>query len=298
MILIEDHTLQTYNSHGIIETLPLTKHDLNSIATMEDDFAQSRGADDLFMDEFETPDKSTPTYIPEPAAQLVSSPKPAQLSGENLERHTQAHYDQQAYQQQSQQNQQQNNGRGRGRGGRRGRERGENGQGQGQGQQQRGGGLATSKYADNNHNSNRAPTQKKQHAQAAPAPTVALSDAFPPPRTEDAPVQKLERIDDTIATIEPPAVPAPLHRVQAVRGDRTATGPPKPKKRTEAEITELMAAMKLKSSKAAEAHERTKRDQVESERREREARKEREEKVRTEREDGRGRGRMRLMVNR
>lgn len=251
---------------------------------MEDDFAQSRGADDLFMDEFETPDESTPTYVPEPATQAASSPKPAQLSGENLERHTQAHYDQEAYQQQSQQNQQQSNGGGRGRGGRKGRGKGGNGQTQeqGQGRQQRGGGLAASKYADNNQSNTRALAQQKQQPQAAislaPA-AAALPDASSPPTTEHAPVQKLERIDDTIATIETPTVPAPLHRVQAVRGDRTASGPPKPKRRTEAEITELMAAMKLKSSKAAEAHERTKRDQAESERREREARKEREEKV-------------------
>lgn len=240
---------------------------------MEDDFAQSRGADNLFMDEFETPDASVPTYVPEPAAQPAPSPQPAQLSGENLERHTQAHYDQQQYQQQAQHN---NGGRsGQNGRGRRGRGLGGNSLGQ---QRGGGGGLAASKYADNNQNRTQQPQQKQQPPVIDASATEPAATSPPVTSPEEQPA-KLERIDDTIASIEAPTGPAAQHRVQAVRGDRTATGPPKPKKRTEAEITELMAQMKLKSSKAAELHERTKKDQAAFEQREREARKDREEKV-------------------
>lgn len=241
---------------------------------MEDDFAQSRGADDLFMDEFESPpNEPAGTYI-ESTPLPQPSPKPAQLSAENVERHTQAHYDREyEAQKYGNQNQQQNNQNG-GRGGRRGRGRGRGNQNQ-------------------NGNVPRENNQRQQQVQQGAINSAAVNTPPPAPAPdappavispEDKPAQ-LERVDDTIASIAAPMGPAAQHRVQAVRGDRTATGPPKPKKRTEAEITELMAKMKLKSSAAAEAHERTKKDQAAFEQREREAAKERAEKVVRERQN-------------
>lgn len=240
---------------------------------MEDDFAQSRGAHDLFMDEFETPDNPETYVQPEPIIQQVQATQqedgPARLSAENVERHTQAHYDQQAYQHQ---NQNQSAGQNGARGGRRGRGRGGNGNGHGA---QRG-----------NYNERRVPGEQGGFNPAAPIPAQPTAAALPVmPTKEEEKITPLERVDDTIASIAAPTGPATQHRVQAVRGDRSATGPAKPKKRTEAEITELMAKMKLKSSAAAEAHERTRKDQAAFEQREREARREREEKVIKERQN-------------
>lgn len=47
-----------------------------------------------------------------------------------------------------------------------------------------------------------------------------------------------------------------------MRGDRSATGPAKPTKKTEAELSELMKAMQLKSLAKSEAHARAEKDQA------------------------------------
>jgi hypothetical protein len=47
-----------------------------------------------------------------------------------------------------------------------------------------------------------------------------------------------------------------------VRGDRSATGPAKPTKKTEAELTELMKSMQLKNAAKTEAHARAEKDQA------------------------------------
>lgn len=51
-------------------------------------------------------------------------------------------------------------------------------------------------------------------------------------------------------------------RVASVRGDRSATGPAKPTKKTEAELAELMKAMQLKNAAKTEAHARAEKDQA------------------------------------
>jgi hypothetical protein len=51
-------------------------------------------------------------------------------------------------------------------------------------------------------------------------------------------------------------------RVTSVRGDRSATGPAKPTKKTEAELAELMKAMQLKNAAKTEAHARAEKDQA------------------------------------
>jgi hypothetical protein len=51
-------------------------------------------------------------------------------------------------------------------------------------------------------------------------------------------------------------------RVTSVRGDRSATGPAKPAKKTEAELTELMKVMQLKNAAKTEAYARAEQDQA------------------------------------
>jgi len=52
------------------------------------------------------------------------------------------------------------------------------------------------------------------------------------------------------------------NRVTSVRGDRSATGPAKPTKKTEAELNELMKSMQLKNAAKTEAHARAEKDQA------------------------------------
>lgn len=88
------------------------------------------------------------------------------------------------------------------------------------------------------------------------------------------------RVDQPIPTAPPPtapidsatsnANPAPSkptttdseNRITSVRGDRSATGPAKPTKKTEAELTELMKSMQLKNAAKTEAHARAEKDQA------------------------------------
>ncbi len=230
------------------------------------------------MDEFEQPDAAeAATYNqPQPVSQSQSEARP-QLSTENVERHTQAQFEQNYANQQH--NQQYN-----GRGGRRGRGRGignnhnhnrsnnnnvNNGQGNGPRQRNGdGGGIGSSMHAGPQFQ----PQQPKPKAGPAASPRADPANA-----DDDAPAQPIERMDETIAPpSDAPTVPA-QPRIQAVRGDRSKTGPAKPVRKTEAEISELMAKMKIKSSAAALAHEKTRKDQANYEKLEEQQQKLREE---------------------
>ena len=71
--------------------------------------------------------------------------------------------------------------------------------------------------------------------------------------------------NDTTSTTQTPAKPNNTEeppRITSVRGDRSATGPAKPTKKTEEELNELMASMQLKSAAKAEAHARAEKDQA------------------------------------
>jgi hypothetical protein len=59
-----------------------------------------------------------------------------------------------------------------------------------------------------------------------------------------------------------PATADSENRIASVRGDRSATGPAKPTKKTEAELTELMKSMQLKNAAKTEAHARAEKDQA------------------------------------
>lgn len=73
---------------------------------------------------------------------------------------------------------------------------------------------------------------------------------------------------DSTTTTNPPATKpttttaADENRITSVRGDRSATGPAKPAKKTEAELTELMKSMQLKNAAKTEAHARAEKDQA------------------------------------
>ncbi len=61
---------------------------------------------------------------------------------------------------------------------------------------------------------------------------------------------------------KPTTAAADENRITSVRGDRSATGPAKPTKKTEAELAELMKSMQLKNAAKTEAHARAEKDQA------------------------------------
>jgi hypothetical protein len=79
----------------------------------------------------------------------------------------------------------------------------------------------------------------------APTDTTATTNTNPPPSKPAA-----------------AAAAADENRITSVRGDRSATGPAKPTKKTEAELTELMKSMQLKNAAKTEAHARAEKDQA------------------------------------
>jgi hypothetical protein len=104
-------------------------------------------------------------------------------------------------------------------------------------QKQRGG----RRGGNNNGASSSRTEQQSQTKSTSPAQT----DSTPP----------------AIPSIKPENTDEPA-RVTSVRGDRSATGPAKPTKKTEEELNELMASMQLKSAAKAEAYARAEKDQA------------------------------------
>lgn len=84
-----------------------------------------------------------------------------------------------------------------------------------------------------------------------PSGDVDSTDASPPSPPADV----------AIATAQPSAVNE-QSRITSVRGDRSATGPAKPTKRSPAELDELMSSMKLKNAAKTKAFERSEKDQA------------------------------------
>jgi hypothetical protein len=98
-------------------------------------------------------------------------------------------------------------------------------------------GTANSAHTD-------APTQIQAPPASSPKPSEEPSDSPPPTKPSQVQVQPDES------------------RVTSVRGDRSATGPAKPTKKTEAELSELMKSMQLKNAAKSEAHARAEKDQA------------------------------------
>jgi hypothetical protein len=93
-----------------------------------------------------------------------------------------------------------------------------------------------------------------------------------PQQNEPEPVSPLmTETDPSPSTTVKPIPAEDSTRITSVRGDRSATGPAKPTKKTEEELTQLMASMQLKNAAKAEAYARAEKDQASFLRREQQA---------------------------
>ena len=245
-----------------------------------DEFAQSRGDDDLFSDDFEP--ATTPTIVEEsssqgqfPGGQVEAVQHPAENEGGGGKpRHNQNHRG----------DRREDRGRGRGRANHRGRggagqHRGEGRGGQG-GQSYESNGLAASRFAprasapanadsrspqvaadistsDVVPESNVSPTVQTPldpTASSFSAPDIPSID--PTESTETA--QAADASTSASSTQPPPTQPSSQPtipqqpRTTAVRGDRSATGGPPVTKLTEAQLTEKMAKMAILNAQKAE----------------------------------------------
>lgn len=217
-----------------------------------DEFAQSRGDDDLFADEFES--VAEPSIVVE-AEQEVAEPQhsSAEAAGESSTQGAREF----ATANQAQRNGRHDRGQGQGQGGRRGR------------------GGATSKPTTGLGASRYATTPSE------PIPTPP-SDTTQPQPTSTTTTTALENAQDT-ATQSTKPIPAtePIinARTPAVRGDRSATGGPAHKKLTEEELTAKMERMAIVNAQKAERHRLSEADQAAFQHREKELAKERKEKA-------------------
>jgi len=203
----------------------------------EDDFAQSRGADDLFSDDIEAPES------PELEHQYYAAPAPAApaiLSTENVR----AHNTQQTA-----------------------RPRGQSSY------RSRGGAAMRGGHGVTNNNGRRTDGMQGSFNPRA--------DIIPPPAASTPPPNAANTLDSESTTplstepgtsssvaqapaapAAPAAPPQQQQRITSVRGDRSATGPAKPPKRTEEELNALMARMHIKNAEKSQAHARAEKDEA------------------------------------
>ncbi|KAJ5550031.1 hypothetical protein N7535_002026 [Penicillium sp. DV-2018c] len=211
-----------------------------------DEFAQTRGADDLFDDEIipiSAEEQQTQTEViahePEPEAHEVPAPEePAPEQpiprGETTQR---------------------------GRGGERGRGR------RGRGKGARGGRESEQKRSESS-------PRKKASAQS-PAPEVGSTskrEKSTEPKEQPNPAEEGNGEEPSLNSAE-------AQRVPAVRGDRSATGGLRKPKLTEEELSKRIAAAKENAVKKAAAHARAEADQASFMEREQEAARKRREEL-------------------
>lgn len=206
---------------------------------MEDDFAQSRGADDLFADEID-PAEATQQYLPTPAV----------LTAANIAAHT-SQQESEAITQSPPSFRPRNNAR-------------------------RGNGTLRGANATQPP---RAPPPQQQRAIATPPPPAPTPPPGPAPPFDTATVPSA-----SVSHPQQPQQQQQQNRVTSVRGDRSATGPAKPQKRTEEELNALMASMQVKNAAKSEAHARAEQDEAAYLRREEQAAAKRMEERRSVRE--------------
>ncbi|KAJ5686396.1 hypothetical protein N7536_009015 [Penicillium majusculum] len=221
-----------------------------------DQFAQTRGADDLFDDEIipiSTEEQQAQTEViapePEPESQEVQVPeKPAPEQpvprGETPQR---------------------------GRGGERGRGR------RGRGKGGRGGRESEQKRSESS-------PRKKNTVNAPAADAREAGASKSKPEKTEKPVEPKEPKEETDTVEEGngedlAANGAEAQRVPAVRGDRSATGGLRKPKLTEEELSKRIAAAKENAVKKAAAHARAEADQASFMEREQEAAKKRREEL-------------------
>lgn len=207
-----------------------------------DEFAQSRGDDDLFADELEP--------VPEPV--LLQAGHSAETAGDISTHKSPAPRNNYANPPPGPRGRGNANDRGRRPRGREGVQGRGEGRGEGRGGQERrgGGGQAASRYATEVASS--APEANKSELQpqaqlSTPGSNDQVSPSTAPASsTDEPPTAQTEPATPTMAA-EKPAL-----RTQAVRGDRSATGGPAHKKLTEEELTEKLERMKIINAQKAE----------------------------------------------
>ncbi|KAJ6126970.1 hypothetical protein N7523_002582 [Penicillium sp. IBT 18751x] len=210
-----------------------------------DEFAQTRGADDLFDDEI------IPVSAEEQQVQNeVVAPEPESAPKEEvpvIEKQPSPRGDTPQ----------------RGRGGERGRARG-SGRGRGQGKPR--GGLQDSRFAD----PKLAPTPRRKGPTKTPEPAATPeAKASLPEKPQEAAKEENGGDEENNGTEAP--------RVPAVRGDRSATGGVRKPKLTEEQLSKKIAAAKELATKKAAAHARAEADHAAFQEREQVAAKKRRE---------------------
>ncbi|KAJ5173310.1 hypothetical protein N7492_005903 [Penicillium capsulatum] len=210
-----------------------------------DEFAQTRGADDLFDDEIipvsvEEQQAQTEVVAPEPEPESTPAPAPAvQEEQPFLENQPPPRGETPQ----------------RGRGGDRGR-----GRGRGRGKPAQG--LNASRFADPAYAENtprpKASRSKSSTNTPEPEPTSEVRDASPEKSQAGAKDQEAPEEESKGDTLN--ANGAESQRVPAVRGDRSATGGVRKPKLSEEELSRRIASAKENAAKKAAAHARAEAD--------------------------------------
>ncbi|KAF3388648.1 hypothetical protein F1880_003828, partial [Penicillium rolfsii] len=214
-----------------------------------DEFAQTRGADDLFDDEI------IPVSAEEQQAQAEVVAVPAE--SESAPQQEEPAVEKQQHPRSDTSH--------RGRGGDRDRGRGR-GRGQGQGQSRgqgatKGRGLQDSQWADKKpaEKSPRPKGPKPAKEPAAAKQPAKQPELATPAQFEAGPAEQAGQ-DDEAQGAETTASGTEPQRVPAVRGDRSATGGIRKPKLTEEELSKRIAAAKENAAKKAAAHARAEAD--------------------------------------
>ncbi|OOQ83524.1 hypothetical protein PEBR_34452 [Penicillium brasilianum] len=219
-----------------------------------DEFAQTRGADDLFDDEI------IPVSAEEQQAQAEAVVAPADPEPEPEPEPVPRQEEPVMKKQQPPRGEASHRGHGGDRD--RGRGRGRGGQSQAQGRAQpqgKGRGLQDSQWADKKP-AEKSPRPKGPKAAKEPAP-VKQTEPATPTQTESGPTEETVQADEAQGE-ETTGNGTEAQRVPAVRGDRSATGGVRKPKLTEEELSKRIAAAKEHAAKKAAAHARAEADQA------------------------------------
>jgi hypothetical protein len=227
-----------------------------------DEFAQSRGDDDLFDDEIIPIESSSPTQ------QATTQLSQVTLSAQQVEHASDTFNPPQDHIQKPASQQQSHRGRGRGRGNPRGR--GPSTRGpvptDTSNLSLRGGqGLNNSKWSTQPPKAKRSDSSQEQPPQAPEATAVTAQEPSQPSNDSAA------QVEDGAAPSTAPSGLSAKARPPAVRGDRSSTGGFAKPKLTEAELSAKLATAKQKSLDLAAAHARAQADADEFAERERAA---------------------------
>jgi hypothetical protein len=219
-----------------------------------DPFAQSRGEDDLFSDEFEPISEPTTTIetVTEPThsqSAKVEEPNPPTQQQPSPPKQTDRRRD-------------------------------------GQDRRPRGGGRGRGGSTQNGLSSSRYAPQPTPESNPAPASTSTTQDESASSKSI-TPAEQVSTTSPVKPNLSQPTNAEQTGRIPAVRGDRSATGGPLHKKLTEEELTAKMEKMAIINAQKTERHRLSEADQAAFQHREKELAKERKEKAVAERKNER-----------